>query len=202
MIGWTQRQTEGKVIVHATVCGHEVAVLRKDIENIDEGQDPYFFEQDYSVAASTAWLVWEGSWALIELLQRDGDPWLRSLVRGKRVLELGAGTGLLGLVAAAAGGHVLLTDVASMTEGSLRPNMEGNHTPGDGAAAQQTGGVATDTRVAGWTASGSVVGSGSADVQVYLSIARLSYYRTPSPQRPMRGSTAAAHPPKTEGRIE
>lgn len=123
------------------------------------------------MAASTAWLVWEGSWALIELLRRENDPWLRRLVDGRRVLELGAGTGLLGLAVAAAGGHCVLTDVRSMTEGSLRPNVEGNHTPPREAAAglSPTAGAAArpaDTRLQGWTGAGSMVGpTGSADVQ-------------------------------------
>lgn len=189
---------EGMVAVHARVLGHQVTVLRKDIENVDEGQDPYFFEevrafpqrpaspcalthlprpQDYSVAASTAWLVWEGSWALIELLRREEDAWLRRLVAGKRVLELGAGTGLLGLAVAAAGGHCVLTDVHSMTEGSLRPNVQGNHTPPtrDTRAASA---APADTRLPGWTESGSMVGSlGSADVQA------LDWFKPVSSQR-------------------
>mmetsp|Transcript_21189 Transcript_21189/g.58140 ORF Transcript_21189/g.58140 Transcript_21189/m.58140 type:complete len:98 (+) Transcript_21189:316-609(+) len=45
MIGWGDTQKEGKVAVRANVLGHEIAVLRKDIENIEEGQDPYFFEE-------------------------------------------------------------------------------------------------------------------------------------------------------------
>jgi len=140
-------------------------------------------QQDYSVAASTAWLVWEGSWALIESLGREHDPWLRELVQGKRVLELGAGTGLLGLAAAAAGGHCVLTDVSSMTEGSLRPNVEGNDTPihGEAAAARSSNLAqhpANDTRLPGWTENGSRVGPrGSADVQA------LDWYKPVGEQR-------------------
>lgn len=43
--------------------------------------------------------------------------------RGKRILELGSGAGLLGLCVAAVGGHVLLTDLPSVVDESLRPNI-------------------------------------------------------------------------------
>ena len=134
----------------ATVCGHQVAVLRRD-PDADDGVDPCFFEADFTVAASTARLIWEGSWALVELLRRERDSWLRELVRGRRVLELGAGTGMLGLAAAAAGGHVLMTDVASMTEESLAPNVRANVAAGGGCPS--------------WTGSDSAVSSGSAAAQ-------------------------------------
>ena len=37
-------------------------------------------------------VVWEGSWVLIEAL-RDPEHWLGARLAGKRVVELGAGTG-------------------------------------------------------------------------------------------------------------
>ena len=115
------------VEVTATVNGHRVSVQRRDIDN-EEGPDPYFFEADYSVAASTGMLMWEGSWAAIELLRAGTRPggaprWFADLVRGKRVVELGSGIGLLGLCVAAAGAHVLMTDVPSVVECTLGPNV-------------------------------------------------------------------------------
>uniref|UniRef100_A0A7S0L401 Calmodulin-lysine N-methyltransferase n=1 Tax=Coccolithus braarudii TaxID=221442 RepID=A0A7S0L401_9EUKA len=112
------------ISVAATVNGRTVSILRKDLE-AEEGQDPHFFDADYSVAASTAWLVWEGSWAVVQLL-REQESWLSQLVVGKHVLELGSGTGLLGLALAAAGGHVVMTDVGSMVGAVLQPNVEAN----------------------------------------------------------------------------
>ncbi|GIL46930.1 hypothetical protein Vafri_3797 [Volvox africanus] len=51
---------------------------------------------------------------------------LRHLLSGHRVLDLGSGTGLAGLSAAACGAHVLLTDLASVCDGTLRANVQRN----------------------------------------------------------------------------
>ena len=39
---------------------------------------------------------------------------------------MGSGSGLVGLTAAALGGHVLLTDVPTVAENSLQPNIDAN----------------------------------------------------------------------------
>lgn len=66
--------------------------------------------------------VWDGTWALLDILQSD----LGQSLCGRRVVELGSGTGLAGLCAAAMGCHVLMTDVKSVTNGVLRPNINLN----------------------------------------------------------------------------
>jgi len=66
--------------------------------------------------------VWEGSYVVIDLLKgKLGDD-----LKGKKVVELGSGTGLAGLCAAAVGAHVLMSDIATVTDFSLRPNVERN----------------------------------------------------------------------------
>ena len=189
--------------VTASVQGVRVVVRRRDIDN-EEGPDPYFFEADYSVAASTGMLMWEGSWAAIELLRRSAvgggegggegrrgggkargagegsgrsgvdDLWLQRLVRGRRVVELGSGIGLLGLCLAAAGGHVLLTDVPSVVENTLGPNVEGSGPPcatggavkgpGSGSGPSEVADAAEADTLSGWREARRV-GQGSAATQ-------------------------------------
>jgi len=81
--------------------------------------------------------VWDAAIAMSTWLSRRGES-----LRGKSVLELGSGTGLVGISAALAGAHVTLTDMAG-TEGTssvagtagatavgstsaLLPNLEAN----------------------------------------------------------------------------
>ena len=67
----------------------------------DEWTDPHFFDEDYSVAATTGFCrAWEGAEVLTRLMASDET--LRGRLRGKRVVELGAGVQLCGLAAAAA----------------------------------------------------------------------------------------------------
>ena len=121
------------VSVETTLRGRKIRVLRKDLEadDLDGSQDPFFFDADYDVAASTGMVVWEGSWALVEALA-DPDSWVSAKLRGARVVELGAGTGLLGLCAAVAGADVLMTDVPAVVSEMLAPNLAAN---ADGDAA-------------------------------------------------------------------
>ena len=71
------------------------------------GDDELVVEQDQSLHDSCGGIVWESAFCLAQLLQRDGGK----RVRGKRVVELGAGAGLLGMSAAKLGAeNVVLTD--------------------------------------------------------------------------------------------
>ena len=100
----------------------------KDVSDAHEVEvDPFFFDAGYSVAASTGFArVWEGAEALSAFLRRAPER-----CRGKRVLELGAGAGECGLVAACLGAHACLTDVRAVVEHVIRRNVEQN---GEGEA--------------------------------------------------------------------
>ena len=113
----------------------------------EAGQDPYFFEPGYTIAATTGFCrVWEGAATLSEYLERD---WKR--VVGKRVVELGAGVGECGLVCAAMGADVVMTDVEVVAENVIRRNILQNATPGE----------ASTTRPRAWPRA-RLVGRGSA----------------------------------------
>ena len=86
------------------------------------GDDELVVEQDQSLHDSCGGIVWESAFCLAQLLQRDGGK----RVRGKRVVELGAGAGLLGMSAAKLGAeNVVLTDHPSAMP-LLRRNVARN----------------------------------------------------------------------------
>eukprot|EP01059_Diplonema_ambulator_P000504 TRINITY_DN10416_c0_g1_i1.p1 TRINITY_DN10416_c0_g1~~TRINITY_DN10416_c0_g1_i1.p1 ORF type:complete len:252 (+),score=24.43 TRINITY_DN10416_c0_g1_i1:451-1206(+) len=116
--------TEAKVAVETTIAGTTVKILRSDLEDEDCAQNPNFFDEDFTVAAATGFTVWDGAWAMIELLKN----WLGDELKGKKTLELGSGTGLAGLAAAAVGSNILLTDITSVTNDMLIPNIRANAT--------------------------------------------------------------------------
>ncbi|CAJ1340871.1 unnamed protein product [Effrenium voratum] len=75
---------------------------------------------DMTLADESGVCVWDSALCLGEMLIK------RQLEFGPTVLELGAGTGYVGLVAAALGGRVLLTDRAVLVP-LLKANIESNH---------------------------------------------------------------------------
>lgn len=79
---------------------------------------------------STAFSVWAGSWVLAHYLGLQGD----TLLQPRSILELGAGTGLAGLAAAAALRRpTTLTDLSEVLP-QLRANVERNATALDDVA--------------------------------------------------------------------
>mmetsp|Transcript_22298 Transcript_22298/g.62582 ORF Transcript_22298/g.62582 Transcript_22298/m.62582 type:complete len:365 (+) Transcript_22298:3-1097(+) len=114
----------------------------------DDGADAanelwtWFFEEGFSLASATGFArVWPGAIVLIRAL---GDPESvlrlalaqagRQRSRAPLVVELGSGSGLVGLAAAAAAGaDVLLTDTAAVVSGVLAGNLQRNAGAGPAA---------------------------------------------------------------------
>ena len=127
----------------------EARVDDKDLELAYETVDPNFFDAGYTLAGATGFQIWAGTRLLLETLTwppRNSDAipvvehplltfWREQITRtcqqgnhGRplRVLELGAGIGVLGTNLAAAGAHVLLTDLATLVENATYPNILAN----------------------------------------------------------------------------
>eukprot|EP00045_Choanoeca_perplexa_P012679 m.139720 g.139720 ORF g.139720 m.139720 type:complete len:271 (+) comp16097_c0_seq1:1326-2138(+) len=119
---------EFKIVEASLANGSTVHVKRKNIEeNIQV--DACFFDQDYTVAAATGVSVWEGSWYFLHYAQQHAEDFT-----GKRVLELGSGTGLLGLcLAKGTGAHVMMTDVPAIVDEMLAMNIRDNSTSPNGS---------------------------------------------------------------------
>jgi hypothetical protein len=109
----------------------ERAVLDDD----DYVVDPNLFDEGYSLAASTGFKVWTGSRLLIEALTWPQDTDCDRLKEiqecinnhgGTRIIELGAGVGVVGTYLSAVGSHVLLTDLSTLVENAIHVNLERN----------------------------------------------------------------------------
>ncbi len=84
-------------------------------------EDERFFLQELRERLPYGVALWPSAIALAhEVASRDGE------FRGKRVLELGAGTGLPGIVAASLGGRVVQTDRHEVPMSVCRRNGERN----------------------------------------------------------------------------
>ena len=106
--------------------------------------DPFFFDANYDLAGKTGFQIWPGSRLMTEALTTttttttmtldENNPAL-SLLRdlqeqirlgAPRVLELGSGIGFVGIALAAAGAHVILTDLPTLVNHAIVPNIERN----------------------------------------------------------------------------
>ena len=119
-----------------------MTIARKNLDYEVE-QDVYLFEPDYTIAGSTGFLLWPGTWVLIDLLNDQTGP-LAPRLHGRRAIELGSGTGLAGLCAAAAGCHVLLTDLPSVVHGILDGNVRRNNASSAAAGTKEPSLAETD----------------------------------------------------------
>lgn len=140
--------------------GRSVVVLVRDLSDEDSGLDPNFLDADYSLEAATGNQLWEGARELVRELTR-GRLGAR-VAAGAPVLELGAGTGLAGLSAAALGACVLLTDVRGIVRGVLARNVALNHER-SGAGPPAHAPVGARMHAGGcWLAHATPIGAGSA----------------------------------------
>ena len=111
--------------------------------------DPHFFDEGYTLAGSTGFTIWTGTRLLIETLcweksrsrscstdeqQHDEDhvsahdrlKEIQSSILKARVIELGAGVGVVGTYLAACGGNVLITDLPTLVENAIDDNLQRN----------------------------------------------------------------------------
>jgi hypothetical protein len=98
--------------------------------------DPNFFDEGYTMAGTTGFKVWTGTRLLIETLAWpqptiDGPRLLeiqRCLANGANVLELGAGVGVVGTYLSCLGANILLTDLPTLVNHAISPNLLRNAT--------------------------------------------------------------------------
>lgn len=142
----------------------EGAVLSED----DYAVDPNFFDEGYSMAGSTGFKVWTGSRLLIEALTWPQDTDCERLKEiqecvenddGTRVIELGAGVGVVGTYLAAVGSHVLLTDLTTLVENAIEINLERNKRVLSNTSADDD----NDKLCPSWLINGQRIGKGWAD---------------------------------------
>jgi hypothetical protein len=111
-----------------------------DLETIHDGPlDPHFFQKGFYLEAKTGFQVWPGSRLLLQALLCELDSpsiessafrrlkyWQDRFLRSStplNILELGGGIGVVGGSLAAAGGHVLMTDLNVLVNHGMGPNL-------------------------------------------------------------------------------
>jgi Lysine methyltransferase len=105
------------------------AVLNENEEKVgkdefdDSTVDPNFFDPGYTLAGSTGFCVWAGARFLLEAFTSIAE--IQDL-SSARIIELGAGVGMLGTALAAFGAQVVLTDLATLVDNAIVPNLERN----------------------------------------------------------------------------
>jgi predicted nicotinamide N-methyase len=116
--------TAGDVPLHEyrlRLGGREWAILHTGVVLTHEDEQHFLTELRTRLPYGVA--LWPASIALAhELIERAGE------IRGRRVLELGAGTGLAGIVAASLGAYVVQTDRQETALHLCRVNGERNGT--------------------------------------------------------------------------
>lgn len=121
--------------------GRSVGMLVKGEDPAEENDemefekvDGNFFDSGYTLAGMTGFQIWSASRLLIEVLTWPSssnnnyyNKWQQTIV-GAKIIELGSGIGVVGTSLAYAGGHVLLTDLPTLVENAVIPNLLRNAT--------------------------------------------------------------------------
>lgn len=90
----------------------------------EDVMDPFFFDPGYTLAATTGFQIWAGTRMLVDCVM---SPPLVAVNPGDVVIELGAGVGVVGTCwAASTGAHVILTDLATLVQNAVIPNLRAN----------------------------------------------------------------------------
>lgn len=129
--------------------GAETNLTSDDMEETAQDEsnvDPNFFDEGYTLAGRTGFQVWAATRILIESLifPMEGDCQrlleIQQQLRNAKsnVLELGAGVGVVSTsLAASLGVNALLTDLPTLVEFSILPNLKQNATESATAAVTQ-----------------------------------------------------------------
>lgn len=115
-------------------CGalHENEPSAQDDEEEEFCVDPNFFDTGYTMAGATGFTIWTGTRLLIESVcwsHENCTDKLRELqarILNARVIELGAGVGVVGTYLAGCGADVLVTDLPTLVENAIDDNLERN----------------------------------------------------------------------------
>jgi predicted nicotinamide N-methyase len=108
-----------------TVGERTIVILEQRLDEADDAEDAIdsFFFAAESLATLTSQKVWDSAELAVKFLEEHASD----LILDKRVLELGSGTGFVGLACAALGASkVVLTDTAAVIDYCTRPNAEAN----------------------------------------------------------------------------
>lgn len=102
----------------------EFRIAKSDAADAEDTVRIAGFKLDSDEAAmSTGATLWDGSHRLAAHLRDRGAA---DYIHGRRVLELGAGLGLVGIVASRLGARVVLTDADTRALGHMRENVRRN----------------------------------------------------------------------------
>jgi len=142
-------ENEGAILFSCTVAGTtrlcfrcrdvSIGVMYRDepvaAPDTSGAVDPFFFDCNYDLYGKTGFQIWPGSRLMTETLtsgfEHHQPPLLLSAIqeqirKGARVLELGSGIGFVGISLAAAGAQALVTDLPTLVNNAIQPNIERN----------------------------------------------------------------------------